>query len=185
MASSRGILLLVLPLILIATKDGTNCLLVGGEVGDDVHQTVGSDGSVVAQLLDQLFAGGTIEEGHGDVGVSNVGEFGALLGETLNVIPEGFTWLLFAASKIPRVAGAHVGSFEVPLEHSREVVLVMDLLRWEVLESGSSSIRQEQGELSNDDPVVGGPTQLIGQAEVSEPKFRFGLAVILGKSRGG
>jgi hypothetical protein len=108
-----------------------------------------------------------------------------LLGETLNVIPKGFIRLLFAASKIPRVAKAHVGSLEVPLEHSHEVVLVVDLSRWEVLEPGSSGIRQEQGELSNDNPVVGGPTQLTGQAEVSELKFGFGLVVILGKSHGG
>jgi hypothetical protein len=79
----------------------------------------------------------------------------------------------------------HVGSLEVPLEHSHEVVLVVDLSRWKVLKPGSSGVRQEQGELSNDDPVVGGPTQLTSQAEVSEPKFGFGLAVILGKSRGG
>jgi hypothetical protein len=38
----------VLPLVLIATKDGTNRLLAGGEVGDDIYQTVGSDGSVAA-----------------------------------------------------------------------------------------------------------------------------------------
>jgi hypothetical protein len=61
----------------------------------------------------------------------------------------------------------------------------VDLSRWEVLEPGSSDVRQEQGELSNDDPVVGGPTQLTSQVETSEPKFGFGLAVILGKSRGG
>jgi hypothetical protein len=39
--------------------------------------------------------------------------------------------------------------------------------------------------LLNDDPVVGGPTQLKCQVEVSEPKFGFGLTVVLGKSRGG
>jgi hypothetical protein len=61
----------------------------------------------------------------------------------------------------------------------------MDLLRWEVLEPGSSGVRQEQGELLNDDPIVGGPTQLTSQAKISEPKFGFGLAIILGKSRGG
>jgi hypothetical protein len=131
------------------------------------------------------FAGGTREEGHDDVGVGDVGELGALFGETPDVIPEGFTQLLFAASEIPRVAGAHVGSFKVPLEHSHKVVPVVDLLRWEVLELGSSGVRQEQGELSNDDSVVGGSTQLTSQAEVSEPKFGFGLTVILGKSRGG
>jgi hypothetical protein len=56
-AGAHGILLLVLPLVLITTKDGTN-RLTGGEVGDDIHQTVGSDGSVAAQLSDQLFVGG-------------------------------------------------------------------------------------------------------------------------------
>jgi hypothetical protein len=91
----------VLPLVLIATKDGTNCLLAGGEVGDNIHQTVGSDGSAAAQLSDQLFVGGTREESHDDVGVGDVGELDALLGETPDVILEGFTRLLFAASKIP------------------------------------------------------------------------------------
>jgi hypothetical protein len=38
----------VLSLVLIITKDGTNRLLAGGEVGDDIHQTIGSDGSVAA-----------------------------------------------------------------------------------------------------------------------------------------
>jgi hypothetical protein len=39
--------------------------------------------------------------------------------------------------------------------------------------------------LSNDDPIVGGPTQLTRQAEIGEPKFGFGFAIILGESRGG
>jgi hypothetical protein len=33
----KRILFLVLPLVLIATKDGTNYLLVGGVVGDNIH----------------------------------------------------------------------------------------------------------------------------------------------------
>jgi hypothetical protein len=100
-AGAHGILFLVLPLVLVATKDGTNRLLAGGEVGDNIHQTVGSDGSAAAQLSNQLFASGTREEGHDDVGVGDVGELGALFGETPDVVPEGFAWLLFAASEIP------------------------------------------------------------------------------------
>jgi hypothetical protein len=72
--------------------DGTNRLLASGKVGDNIHQTIGSDGSATTQLSDQLFAGRTKEEGHDDVGVSDVGDIGALLGETPDVIPEGFTW---------------------------------------------------------------------------------------------
>jgi hypothetical protein len=78
----------------------------------------------------------------------------------------------------------HVGPFEVSLEHSHQVAPVVDLSRWEVLEPGSSGVQQKQGKLSNDDPVISGPTQLTSQAEVSEPKFGFGFAVILGKSCG-
>jgi hypothetical protein len=100
-AGARRILFLALPFFLVATKDGTNCLLAGGEVGDNIHQTVGSDGSAAAQFSNQLFAGGTREEGHDDIGVGDVRELGVLLRETSNVILEGFAWLLFAASEIP------------------------------------------------------------------------------------
>jgi hypothetical protein len=54
----------------------------------------------MSQLSDQLFTGGTREEGYDDVGVGDVGKFGALFGETPDVVPEGFTQLLFAASEI-------------------------------------------------------------------------------------
>jgi hypothetical protein len=54
----------------------------------------------VAQLSDQLFAGGTREEGHDDVGVGDVGKLGALFGETPDVVPEGFARLLFTASEV-------------------------------------------------------------------------------------
>jgi hypothetical protein len=56
---------------------------------------------VAAQLSDQLFAGGTREEGHDDVRVGDVGKLGALFGETPDVVPEGFTRLLFTASEVP------------------------------------------------------------------------------------
>jgi hypothetical protein len=60
----------------------------------------------------------------------------------------------------------------------------VDLPRREILEPGSSGVREEQGELSDDDSVVGGPTQLTRQAEISKPKFGLGFAVVLGESRG-
>jgi hypothetical protein len=100
-ARARGILFFALPFVLVATKDGTNCLLASGEVGDNIYQTIGRDGSVAAQLLDQLFTGGTKEEGHDDVGVGDVGKLGALFGETPDVVMEGLARLLFAASEIP------------------------------------------------------------------------------------
>jgi hypothetical protein len=47
-----GVLVLALPLVLVTTKYGTNRLLTGGVVGDDVHQFIGSGGGVVSQLSD-------------------------------------------------------------------------------------------------------------------------------------
>jgi hypothetical protein len=48
LVGAREILVLVLPLVLVTAKDGTNRLLAGGEVGDDVYQAVGSDGGATA-----------------------------------------------------------------------------------------------------------------------------------------
>jgi hypothetical protein len=58
-------------------------------------------GGAAAQLSDQLFTGGTREEGHDDVGVGDIGKLGALFGETPDVVPEGFVWLLFTTSEVP------------------------------------------------------------------------------------
>jgi hypothetical protein len=100
-AGACGILFLALPFVLVAAKDGTNRLLTGDEVGNNVHQTVGSDGSAAAQLSDQLFVGGTREEGHDDVRVGDVGKLGALFAETPDVVLEGLARLLFTALKVP------------------------------------------------------------------------------------
>jgi hypothetical protein len=108
----------VLPLVLVTTKDSTNRLLAGGIVGDDVHQLVGSGGGVAAQLSDKLFASGSREEGHDDVGVGDVGKLGALFRETPDIVMQRLVCLLFTTPEVPRVTGAHVGPLEVSLEHS-------------------------------------------------------------------
>jgi hypothetical protein len=42
------------------------------------------------QLMDELFVGGSHEECPDDIGVSHVGQLGALLGEAPNVLMESF-----------------------------------------------------------------------------------------------
>jgi hypothetical protein len=101
LAGTCGVIGLLLPFVLVTAKDCANCLLAGGKIGDDVHQSVGSEWGVTAQLSDQLFVGGSGEEGHNYVGVGDVGELGALPGETPDVIPEGFTRLLLATPEVP------------------------------------------------------------------------------------
>jgi hypothetical protein len=85
----------------------------------------------VAQLSDQLLAGGSREKSHDDVGVGDIGKLGALFGETPNIVTEGLARLLFTTSEVLRVTRAHVGPLEVPFEHSHQVVPVVDLSRRE------------------------------------------------------
>jgi hypothetical protein len=140
LVGALGFLVLALPLVLVATKDATYCLLASGIVIDDVHQLIGSGGGVAAQLLGQLFASGSREKSHDDVRVGDVGKLGALCRETPFIIAEGLVWLLFTTPEILRVTRAHVTPLEVPFEHPLEVVLVVDLSRWEILEPRSSGI---------------------------------------------
>jgi hypothetical protein len=44
----------------------------------------------VPQLMDELFVGGSREECPDDIGVSHVGQLGALPGEAPNVLMESF-----------------------------------------------------------------------------------------------
>jgi hypothetical protein len=131
----------MLPLVLVITKDGTNCLLAGGIVGDDVHQLIGGGGGVVAQLSNQLLAGGSREESYDNVRVGDVGKLSALFGETPDIVAKGLVWLLLTPPNVPRVARAYIGPLEVPFEHPFQIALVVDLSRWEVLEPCSSGIR--------------------------------------------
>jgi hypothetical protein len=135
-----GFLVLALPFVLVTTKDGTNRLLAGGVVGDDVHQLISGGGGVAAQLSNQLLAGGSREKSHDDVRVGDVRKLGALFGETPDIVTEGLARLLFTAPEVPRVTGAHIGPLEVSLEYPLQVVLVMDLSRWKVLEPCSSGV---------------------------------------------
>jgi hypothetical protein len=68
----------------------------------------------VTYFADQIAAGGISEEHSDDVGVSDVGELSALLGEPVNVFAKAFVLLLPATPEIPRVPGAYVYALEVP-----------------------------------------------------------------------
>jgi hypothetical protein len=49
-----------------------------------------------------------------DVGVGDVGELGAMLGEPTNVFTQALVLVQLTTPKIPRVCGAHVCALEVP-----------------------------------------------------------------------
>jgi hypothetical protein len=84
-------------------------------------------GGLATQLAHQVAAGGAGEERADDVGVGDVGQLGALLRESLDVVPERLSRLLAATSKIPGVPRAHVHALEVAGEGLDQVVPVGDL----------------------------------------------------------
>jgi len=74
----------------------------------------------------ELFASGARNEGSDDVGVRDVGELGALLGESPDEISEGLIWLLPATPEVPGVPWAHVCALKVPNEDPNQVGPVVD-----------------------------------------------------------
>ena len=63
--------------------------------------------------MDKCLTGRATDEGVDDVGVGDVGELIVLLGEMLDVLPEGLVGPLPAAMKVPRVLGLSVCTLEV------------------------------------------------------------------------
>jgi len=94
----------------------------------------------------QFLAGGTRDEGSDDVGVRDVGELGALLGESPDEVSEGLIRLLPAAPEVPGVPRAHICALEVPNEDLDQVGLVVDHALREVLEPCSGRVSQVQWE---------------------------------------
>jgi hypothetical protein len=165
--------------LLVVPEDGLNCLLARGELGGDVHQLARPGGGLATQLAHQVAAGGAGEERADDVRVGDVGQLGALLRESPDVVPERLSRLLVAASKIPGVPRAHVRALEVAGEGLDQVVPVGDLPRRQMLQPGSSGVGEEHGEVADDEVVIVCFTQLAGQSMVREPQFRPRLPQVL------
>jgi hypothetical protein len=119
--------------LLVLPEDGLDCLLPRGELGGDVHQLAHPGGSLATQLAHQVAASGAGEERADDIRVGDVGQLGALLRKSPDVVPEGFSRLLAAASEIPGVLRAHVCALEVANEGFDQVVPVGDLRRRQML----------------------------------------------------
>jgi hypothetical protein len=148
--------------LLVLPEDGLNRLLARGELGGDVHQLARPGGGLATQLAHQVAAGGAREERADHIRVDDVGQLGALLRESSDVVPERLSRLLAAASKIPGVPRAHVRALEVAGEGLDQVVPVGDLPRRQMLQPGSSGVGEEQGEVADDEVVIVRSIQLAG-----------------------
>jgi hypothetical protein len=159
--------------LLVLPEDGLDCLLPRGELGGDVHQLARPCGSLATQLAHQVVASGAGEERADDIQVCDVGQLGALLRKSPDVVPQGLSRLLVTASEIPEVPRAHVCALEVAGEGFDQVVPVGDLHRRQMLQPGSGGVGEEQGKVADDEVVIVCSTQLAGQPVVREPQFRL------------
>ena len=73
----------------LATKVGLDCLLTGGVLGGDVQELPCHAQGLAGERMDKRLACHAACEGVNHIGVSDVGELIVLLGEALNVLPEG------------------------------------------------------------------------------------------------
>jgi hypothetical protein len=99
--------------LLVLSEDCLDRLLARGELGGDVHQLARPGGGLETQLAHQVAAGGAGEERADDIRVGDVGQLGALLRESSDVVPKGLSRLLPAASEVPGIPGAHVRALEI------------------------------------------------------------------------
>jgi hypothetical protein len=99
--------------LLVPPEDSLDRLLAGGELGGDVHQLARPGGGITTQLAHQVAAGGASEERADDIRVGDVGQLGALLRESPDVVPERLSRLLSAASEVPGIPRAHVRAVEI------------------------------------------------------------------------
>jgi hypothetical protein len=115
--------------LLVLPEDGLDGLLTRGELGGNVHQLARPGGSLATQLAHQVAASGAGEERADDIRVGDVGQLGVLLQKSPDVVPQGLSRLLAAASEIPGVPRVHVCALEVAGEGFDQVVPVGDLRR--------------------------------------------------------
>jgi hypothetical protein len=115
--------------LLVLPEDSLNRLLARGELGGDVHQLARPGGGLATQLAHEVAAGGAGEERADDIRIGDVGQLGALLRESPDVVPEGLSRLLSAASEVPGVSRVHVRALEIAGEGLDQVIPVGDLPR--------------------------------------------------------
>jgi hypothetical protein len=102
--------------------------------GGDVEQFFHGLRLVTAKLLDQGSVVCAGPERQDDVSVTELGEFVTLLGETPDVLLQGFPWLLLTTLQISVIAGPHVCALEVAGENLLEILPTIDRVSGQVID---------------------------------------------------
>ena len=122
----------------LAAEVRLDSLLASGVLGGDVQELSRCAWGLMAKHVDECLAGRATDKGVDDIDAGDVGELIALLGEMLDVLPEGLARPLPAVVEVPRVLGPSVRTLEVADEDITEIALVVDVAGLELLEPSSS-----------------------------------------------
>jgi hypothetical protein len=104
--------------------------------------------------VNQGLAGGPGQELPNHVGVRDIGQRDALLGEAPDVLAESFPQLLPTVLEIPWVPGLFLSALEVSHEDFPQVRPFVNLVGWQVLEPCPCRVGQGQGQVTDNEVVI-------------------------------
>ena len=113
--------------------------------------------------------GGPRQEGSYDVGIGDVGQLIALLGEVPDLPTKSFPGLLSTVFEIPWVPKTLVRALEVPHENLFQVCPTLDSFGRKVFQPYSCRIGQEQWKVVDNEIVIIRSTGLASKQIILEP----------------
>jgi hypothetical protein len=104
--------------------------------------------------VDEGLTSRAADEGIDDIGIGDVGKLIELLGEVLNVLPEGLIGPLPVVAEILGVPWVGVGALEVANEDRMEITPIADAARLELLDPSSGRAQQKQRKVLDSEVIV-------------------------------
>ena len=123
--------------------------------------------------MNQRLIGGPRQESSYDIGVGDVRQLVALLGEAPNVPMKSFPGLLSAVFENPWVPRMHVCALEVSHEDLFLVHPTLDSDGRKVFQPRSRRISQEQWKVANNEIIIIRSIGLVVKPIILEPQFGF------------
>ena len=120
--------------------------------------------------MNQRIVGGPGQEGSYNVGVGDVGQLIALLGEVPDVLTKSFLGLLSVVFEIPWVPRTRVGALEVSHENLLQVRPTLNPVGRKVLQPCLGRIGQEQWEVADNEIVTICSTSMASKLIILEPQ---------------
>jgi hypothetical protein len=160
-------------------ENGPDCLLTRGVPSGDVVLLLRGLQLIVVELMHQGPTACAEPKCRDDVGIVDLGELVALLGEPPNVILKGLARLMSTTLHIPRVAWPRVCALEVASEDLLEIVPAINQISGQVIEPSPDCVSQVNREKLDDEDVVIHPTHPARKAVIFQPNIGVGFAIII------